>query len=404
MFEEDVNNPLFWNFLKTNAFVDPGSLRLKMHGSNPGFDIDLAIDNIEARRRSARKLSSFVAAGCVFPDTLASEQASDEMIARWHASIIPSGLRVADMTAGLGIDSFALAGKASAMTCFEIDGRKAAALRHNALLMGLDGIRVVEGDSSSLLFNDFCYDVIFVDPARRGADNRRLHAFADTVPDIVPLASGILERGARLFVKGSPMMDLKMACGSLYSVRRIYAVALRGECKEVFIECGTNDSPTVFSAVDIDSSGDVQTFDSIYPGAETAFRYVDFPCDNISGWWLYEPSAAMMKLMPWKSLQEKYPSLMKISRSTHLFLSPLRILGFQGRERMVVGILDKKERHALKGKSLNIVVRNYPDTPQSLRTRLSVRDGGDDFLYACRYGARETPVMILCRRSESEST
>lgn len=49
----------------------------------------------------------------IFPTSLSAEQCTSELLARFHANLVPDNGVVLDMTCGLGIDAFHIAGKVS---------------------------------------------------------------------------------------------------------------------------------------------------------------------------------------------------------------------------------------------------------------------------------------------------
>lgn len=67
-----------------------------------------------------------------------------------------------------GIDAFHIARKAASVTAVEQEPVIAEALRHNARVLGLDNISVVNDDCKNFLaLSDTTYDTMFIDPARR---------------------------------------------------------------------------------------------------------------------------------------------------------------------------------------------------------------------------------------------
>ncbi|MDE5874926.1 MAG: SAM-dependent methyltransferase, partial [Muribaculaceae bacterium] len=104
----------------------------------------------------------------------------------------------------------------------------------------------------------------------------------------------------------------------------------------------------------------------------------------------------VMKLGCWKSLQEKFPGLLKLSANSHLFVSESLIDNFPGRAMRIDKTVNKKDRKSLKGFPVNIVSRNYPISADELRKTLGVKEGDNMFLYASRLGS--SPLLILCDR------
>ena len=105
-----------------------------------------------------------------------------------------------------------------------------------------------------------------------------------------------------------------------------------------------------------------------------------------------------MKLGAWGEICRRWSSLTKAGGNSHLFFSAQRIEGFPGRELEIERIVDKKILKSLKGKKINVVARNYPLTPEQIRKKAVVSDGGDSFLIGTRWGRAEKPILILAHR------
>ena len=203
------------NFIQEHAKDDVNALRLKFVGKSQTMDfpIDFALLQIEARRKARKKIPSFLENVLfVFPDTLAAEQASNESVARFHASLIDSGSSIIDLTAGLGIDDLTFAKAGINVTACEIIKAKADALKHNSEILGVsDRITVINTDSMEFLSSEKRhFDAVFADPARRSSTGKRLHALSDCQPDILRGMDSIMKITERLLIKASPLLDLTL--------------------------------------------------------------------------------------------------------------------------------------------------------------------------------------------------
>ena len=133
------------DWIKAHANDDPLKLRLKYGGDS---EKEFAILQIECRRKAASKLSDTLRCEAFeFPTALSAEQCTSDMLAGYHARLIEDGVRVLDMTFGLGIDAFHLARKASVVDGVEISPEVAEAGQHNAAALGADNVKVICGDS-----------------------------------------------------------------------------------------------------------------------------------------------------------------------------------------------------------------------------------------------------------------
>ncbi len=388
-------------FVKLHAHEDSSTLLLsskyKEEALNCGFPLDFATLQIDLKRKGLHKLPAFTSNPfTIFPSALAYEQASNEHISRFHASLLLSDDRnILDMTAGLGIDSMSFATTGCIVTACELDKYKAATLCYNASVMKLSNISVYNEDAIRMLTDcEQAYDLIFVDPARRDNDNNRKFAFSDCQPDIRQNLNTILSRTKRLLIKASPMLDITAVLTQLPFISHLYVVCFKGECKEILIEIipDTINLP-LLSAIDINDTDEITEFSLNKTNNNNIFYYNG---KLKEGMFLYEPNAAIMKIGCWSALQHKYPTLEKIAPNTHLFCSTQYILDFPGRCVRIKKRFTKKERRAMTNTPLNIVTRNYPVNAEKLKSQLQIKNGGKDFLYAFRSLSELHGCIYLC--------
>lgn len=387
----------FFTFIEQHATDDTVALRLKMSGKKDTLDfpLDFALIQIEARQKTRRKMPTFVAnREFLFPSLLAAEQASNEAVARFHASLTEPGTSLLDITGGLGIDDMTFAMRGIHVTSCEIEDFKCDVLRHNSLVMGTaKNLDVICADSVSYILNsEKYYDVIFADPARRGTTGNRVHALADCEPNIMDCMQDILRRTHRLIVKSSPLLDLTFIRNTIEDLKHIYVICFKGECKEVLIEISGGSHFEGTTVVDLDMNGFISLFDSapnhteISPASNADTKAPD----RFS--YLYEPNAGIMKTGDWNGLALRFPDLNKADANTHIFLSDTLHLQFPGRIMKIERALDKKSLKALKGEKANVTTRNYPLTAQQLSSKYGITPGTDKFIYAFRHAGK--PVIL----------
>lgn len=392
--EEDA----FFRFIEDNASVSPDTLRLRYRGASRGFDINFAIDQIDCRRRTRTKLPLFNSnMKTLYPATVSAEQSSDEGIAAFHSRLVAGEERVADLTAGLGIDALALSLSCGKVTAVEIEALRSHLLAYNAVLFGRENLEAVNADCLQWLPEAGHFDTIFIDPARRGEMNSRKYRFADCAPDITANLDLLLSHCHRLLVKASPLLDPSAIREELPGVTEMWVLSRKGECKEILIEVRNEGEFSGVTAVEVDSNGNGEAFqvEASHLGNEGVRYAEELPAE---GGWLYEASSSVMKLGAWGEICRRWSSLTKAGGNSHLFFSAQRIEGFPGRELEIERIVDKKILKSLKGKKINVVARNYPLTPEQIRKKAVVSDGGDSFLIGTRWGRAEKPILILAHR------
>lgn len=394
----------FWRFVSEHASESPAELMLRYGRTQMSFDLKAAVEQIECRRKTARKLPSFNACErFYYPSPLSAEQSSNEAVSHFHTSLIEAGLSVADLTAGLGIDAMTLAGKASRVDAFEMNESTNAALRHNANVLGLNNMRIMPpGDSIKMLADsDSTYDVIFIDPARRDANHQRTYALSDCAPDVEANLPLLRSRCKKLFIKASPMLDLSDCGRRLPGAAVIRAVSYRGECKEVLIEVHDDylGEPR-YEAVNITSEGERQVYRA--NGGDAAPSLIELR-ELSPGGYLYEPNASVMKLGSMASLTSSFPTLNKLDKNTNVYYSNEVLRDFPGRQLQIeqFGSINDRFFKSLKGERLNVISRNYPQSAEAIKKRLRLTDGGQRFLYCVRVAGN--PMLLLCAPIPSSS-
>lgn len=393
------------NFILEHAYDDVNVIRLRYAGKSKmmDFPIDFALLQIESRRKAQKKIPSFLENEYfLFPDTLSAEQASNEAVARFHASLIKSGSTLLDLTAGLGIDDLTFAMSGIDVTACEINSKKSEALSHNSEILGLsDRIRVFNVDS--MRFIETCderFDVVFADPARRSSTGKRLHALSDCQPDILAGLDNIMRLSDRILVKSSPLLDLTLIRETVRNLSHIYVVCLKGECKEVLIDIQRNSEFTGTTVVDLYMGGIISTFECHHSPTDISPDFAK-NCSPIDYTYIYEPNSGVMKTGAWGELCNRFRDIHKADSNTHLFLSNKLFTDFPGRILIIDEIPDKKALKGLKGSKCNVVTRNYPLSAPDLAKKYSLIPGSDRFLYAFRYKGK--PICITARDISNET-
>lgn len=391
------------NFILEHAHEDVASLYLKYAGKTlPDVDIPLAIMQIEARVKARAKLPWLASMpGFVFPSPLAAEQCTAQPVADFHAEVAGAPGSLLDLTCGLAIDLAAMAGEVHKVEACDISEMHVRCAEHNLPLLGVRNARLhccEAGAYLAALPHDEHFDLIFADPARRTSDNHRTYALSDCSPDILALLPRIRRHTDRLLVKVSPMLDVTALLGQLPEISDIYAVSLHGECKELLLDCHLDEyqGQTRLHTVQVEADG-FEVFD---------LRPADAPEDLLPsgmyptpGQYLAEPGPALMKYVGKVSVTEQWPGLKKLGVNTHLYISERKPEYFPGRVLRLEEVLPYQKKSAgCLPTHINVVTRNFPDSPQAVKKKLRLVDGGEEFLYCCRLGEHEA-VLLHCSKT-----
>lgn len=220
-----------------------------------GADAERVISTLAVRKKLKDKVPQwFAEPSLVYPKPLAGEQCSSSATAFYKASLLrslaasagKSALRVADLTGGLGIDSWAFSQVAEEVLYNEMDAELADAARGNFAALGCTNIRVscaeITPDSLPSVLGDYAPDVIFLDPARRSASGRKVFRLADCSPDLIALKYSLLQLCPYVLVKVSPMADIAQLGRELGDcLQAVHCVAVGDECKELLLVLQSGD-------------------------------------------------------------------------------------------------------------------------------------------------------------------
>ena len=383
-------------FVQKHRDEDPTKLLLQKD-RYPDVDIAMAAQLIEGKRQASTKWPTLAACNqIIYPPKLNREQSSSEATAKHKLSVVTSMthpiVTIADLTGGMGIDTLFLAQTEATTDYVEQDPALCNIMEHNRQMLGKKNITCHCCDSMEWLRNCGKYfSLIFIDPARRDRNGRKVAAFEECSPDILTFRKLLAKHCDTLMVKASPMIDIDLAASQLGNVCDIHVIAVRNECKEVLFICdGSNKMPTIH-CTDIRHDGSVNTLQ--FTREEESLTQATY-CDTV-GKYLYEPNAAIMKGGAFKSICLKW-GLAKLSRNTHLYTSSELHKDFPGRifvvERTIA--LNKKSLYAaIPEKRAHVTVRNYPVDAATLQKQTGLVEGGDKHVIACTVGTKKTALL-----------
>lgn len=404
-----MNDSEYWKFIRDNANADPAVLRLTYASkrSRMDFDFDDAVMQIEARRKSARKIPWFLALDCFrFPSLQASEQASNQAVSLHHARLVGAGKRVADLTAGLGIDAMTIALQGNQVDAFEMEPHRAEVLGQNAWELCLSDFNVHAGDSMKFLRDNpgVRYDWLFIDPARRDTEGRRIFKLQDSLPNVIDNMDLLLGHASDILIKASPLLDISQTIHDLEPFNRhwtIEIVSYRGEVKEVLIHMSESLSKDTVGVVDIaDAPGFPHGDINVRYRFDTDYQYVGTPRvadadDIVVGKYLYEAGAGMRKLRCAPLICGAFPYIKALSHDAELFVSDILYPDFPGRINIIRGLLSGKEAKTLHGKHLRVVSSRYPVTADDLRRKYRILEGDTRSLIATSPKAGKKLLMLV---------
>jgi 16S rRNA G966 N2-methylase RsmD len=376
-------NRKYRQLIKDNIRTDIAQFTLKNSGKMPKEDLSFVADQIESRRKAKKKFPDWADNyNLIFPKPLSVEQSSSVATAEYKASLFEKMGAGIDLTGGFGLDSFYLAKKCMVFVHNELNAELSAIVRSNYEVLGITNVTFENTDAQKLIEEtETHFDMIFIDPARRGGSGNKLYHLADCQPNILEMMSSFAQKTKKLLIKLSPLTDITMAVKQLNEklIESIHVVSVDNECKELLIMLNfqTGCDEINYYAINI-SKG--KTSRLSLKKSENELQ-ISQPKK-----YLYEPNTSLMKLGFWTEIGEIY-GISAIAPNTHLFTSNEFIDGFAGRTFEIKQEVraNKKEIHKLlPQKKANISTRNYPLSAKDLRKKLQLADGGDDYLFAFR--------------------
>lgn len=391
----------FWKFVEDHINDDVMKLRLKYHDPKDSlnFDVESAIIQIECRRKFGRKLAETLKANphFVFPNVLAGEQSTSDLLAAYHSTLLEDGEKVVDLTAGLGIDCLHFLSKSCEVTAVEIDARKAECLKINSQWK----TDVVCSDCRDFLsaIPDRAFDTTFIDPARRAMDGSRVYALEQCEPDVTTMLDRIFRCSHRLIIKMSPMLDITHTSEELGCVTRMIALGTKAECKELIAICkvdNDNHDEMPVEAVTIHPDGTIESFSFLKSEEMTAKPTFAEPK---AGVYLYEPWPSVMKAAPYRLLSERY-GINKLNPNTHLYTCDRMAEDFPGEISEIKEVLPYSssviKRLRRQYPKINVATRNFDIPADAVKRKLGVKDGGPLKLTATR---TDRPILIITQKS-----
>ena len=410
------------------------------------------LQQTEGRERTADKLPTFAAIDdWWYPVRLSCEQCSSELTARYKASLLSplalgegKGERFLDLTGGYGVDTFFLSEHFAHTDYVEQNAELCRIAAHNFALSQKSKVErqklsiavhnttaedflqcsgptakrsySISGHTGEAGHSPTGYALIFLDPARRDSHGSKVFKLADCTPNVVELLPTLLDHlvpDGRIMLKLSPMLDISQALKELSLVQRtsvlrtlswsVHVVAVKNEVKEVLLMSrnidiseyrdteipGYQETGPAITAIDL--SHPEQAF-SFTCGEEQAAQPQMVNNPSSLGTFIYEPNAAILKAGAFKLVGARF-GLQKLDVNTHLYCSETLVSGFPGR---VWKITQRLNAQMAKDQMANVLCRNYPLTPEQLKKKLRLRDGGTAFVIGCRVAGK--PTVFLAER------
>lgn len=391
-----LTKPEIQEFIEDHLYDDPSALMLKAD-HYPDWPMKLIVEQIQAKRKAKTKLPTwFKTPGLVYPPVISMEQCSSEETAQYKAELVTEGNSMIDLTGGFGVDFAHLAPKFLLAHYVERQVPLVKTAEYNFSRLGLTGIHAHQGQSEDFLSQENEFDLIYLDPARRGDRNEKVVRLEDCEPNIMALLPELLAKSKRVMIKTSPLLDIKGAINQLNSVAEVHVIAISNEVKElVFLLNSDSANAPKINCINL-KGNNKEVFDFTFDAEEKATSSF-----NEVQAYLYEPNASILKAGAFKTIGNAF-GLKKLEVNTHLYTSSDLVEGFPGRTFRVldkISLNKKVLKHHFPEMKANITVRNFPMTVAQIRKKSGLREGGNQYLFGITDQAGKQ--LVLCEKIDA---
>ena len=365
----EILNKEVQNYINANLETDLHSLLLK---KSPFSEVSMQemVQQIKGKKVAHRKFPFLLKENIVFPPNLNLEQASSQSTAEFKAENL-NGKKFLDLTCGFGIDAYFLSQNFEEITLVEKNPELLDLVKHNWEILNKKATFVNENLEHFLAKNSERFDVIYLDPARRDSEKNKKFLLEDLSPNLLEIQDQLLEISSQIIIKLSPLIDISYLISVLKNVAKIQIIAVRNEVKEliVFLEKARKGDDVEISCINLES--DDAEFAFQFKEEKTAVSAFSEPQQ-----FLYIPNNAVLKSGAF-NLVSQFFNGKKLHPNTHFYTSDKRIERFPGRI-LEINMIDSK--HIRKGEKYNIISKNYPLSPDEIKKKYKILDGGNCYL------------------------
>ena len=373
LLREDVRQAI-----KENLERDP--LRIALDGKLP-YAREVATQ-VKYLQRAKRKLPRLYAACGIIPQRAFEQSSSEECASAKRIG----GESLLDLTCGLGMDAATLAGRFRRVVALERDQVLAAVTRENMRRMGIENVEVVNASAEEYLAHcEEHFDWIYVDPDRRTDKGERVFKLEDCSPNVLALMPHIKRIGDHLAIKNSPLFDVEEAF-RLFPDGSVEVVSLHDECKEVMIYLGGGEPTLSATAV---GRGRVE-----FRRAElTAVAAPEeFAKDEYH--YLVIPDVSLQKARIVANALQGVADVWSNNSFGFARELPEGVLGRVERIERIEIFDIKSLKRELKGKGVDIILRDFPMGVDEIRKRTASRSGNEKRIALTRIAGKSYTIYL----------
>lgn len=355
-------------YIKEHLHDDLGQFLLKK-SPFPEVSIQDLAQQIKGQQIAQKKFPFLCQKGIVFPPHLNIEQASSQETAQAKAQNL-SGKSFLDLTCGFGIDAYFLSQNFEEITLVEQNSQLSEIVKHNWQVLGRKAHFINDNLENFLENNQQKFDLIYLDPARRDHQNNKKFLLEDLSPNILEIQDKLLETSDNVMIKLSPLIDLTYLQNNVRNLAKIEIIALKNEVKEVILYLNHHHKKTEILTRNIATQ---EPDFSFYPEEEKE-AHSKF---SEALQYLYLPNNAVLKSGAFHLLAQRF-NLKKLHANTHIYTADEHLENFCGR---VFEVEEISAKSLKKGEKYNIISKNYPLSPEQIKAKYKLKDGGKNYLF-----------------------
>ena len=364
--------------IRENLERDP--LRIALDGKLP-YAREVATQ-VKYLQRAKRKLPRLYAACGIIPQRAFEQSSSEECASAKRIG----GESLLDLTCGLGMDAAALAGRFKRVVALERDQILAAVTRENMRRMSIENVEVVNASAEEYLAHcEEHFDWIYVDPDRRTDKGERVFKLEDCSPNVLALMPHIKRTGEHLAIKNSPLFDVEEAF-RLFPDGSVEVVSLHDECKEVMIYLAGGEPTLSATAV---GRGRVE-----FRRAELAAVVApeEFAKDEYH--YLVIPDVSLQKARIVANALQGVADVWSNNSFGFARELPEGVLGRVERIERIEIFDIKSLKRELKGKGVDIILRDFPMGVDEIRKRTASRSGNEKRIALTRIAGKSYTIYL----------
>lgn len=366
---KNILKPEIQQFINANLTTDLHSLLLKK-SPFPEVSMQEIVQQIKGKKVAQRKFEFLLKEGIVFPPNLNLEQASSQSTAEFKSKSL-NGRNFLDLTCGFGIDAYFLSKKFEKITLIEQNSELIEIVKNNWDVLGRKANFINEKLEVFLEENTEKFDLIYLDPARRDSEKNKKFLLEDLSPNLLEIQEKLSEISDKIIIKLSPLIDISYLVSVLKFISKIQIIAVKNEVKEllVFIKSASKSDEIEISTVNLETDEPEFVFklNDEKAAISTFSEVLKF---------LYIPNNAVLKSGAFNLISEKF-NLSKLHPNSHFYTSEERLNAFPGR---ILEVEQIDAKTIKKGEKFNIISKNHPLSPEEIKRKYKITDGGNAYL------------------------